>query len=483
MTHRSITLRLSLLFALITSMILIGVGWYLDHTLVKHFEQRDTAELAGKVTLVRHLLSELQEESDIAGDVHRFRDAMVGHDTLSLWLFSQDGSTIFATSNYDLPSGLAFVSAPADVLPTHVLDWFPDPGKHLRIMSAWGTVGAKSDQQVRIMLVADASDHLGVLSRYRSAILSAIAAALLASILLGAWVTQRELRPVTAIAEAAGIVSASRLGDRLDGTSVPDEVQPLVRAFNAMLARLEESFTRLSQFSSDVAHEFRTPIANLVMHTQVTMSKSRSAEEYRHALELNLEEFDRLSRMISDMLFLAKAEYDQSVLNLERLDLRREIEAVVEFFDPLAQEHQVALHVSGAGETIADRLMVQRAIANLLSNALQYTAPGNPVQITIGPSSADTIQLSVANPGPDIPSEHLSRLFDRFYRVDSSRAKADAGSGLGLAIVKSIMKLHDGSVRVQSTNCVTTFTLVFQNRDPGHLCVTSTRRREDHPAS
>lgn len=473
MTLRSITLRLSLLFALIASSILVSVGWYLDHALVEHFQQRDRAELAGKVELVRHLLSELKQEGDIANDAHRFRDAMVGHGTLHLWLIGKEGGTIFGTTEYALPSGIALTPAPADARLTAVSDWFPGADQHFRIMTAWGTVGARSDQQVRIVLLADASDHLGVLSRFRSAMVSAIAAALLASVVLGAWVTRRELRPVTAIAEAASAISASRLGNRLDGSSVPDEVRPLVQAFNAMLARLDQSFTRLSQFSSDVAHEFRTPIANLVMQTQVTVSRARSAEEYRHALESNLEEFDRLSRMISDMLFLAMAEHHDNVLRFERLELNQVAAAVAEFFDPVAQERQVSVLVSGRAEATADRLLVQRAIANLLSNAIRYTASGATVQIVIDAAVQDGVLIRVSNPGPDILSEHLPRLFDRFYRVDPAREKSAESCGLGLAIAKSIMTLHNGTITVRSMNNLTTFTLFFPDQEQTRVPVES----------
>ncbi len=462
MTRRSMTLRLSVFFALISSLILIGIAWYLYVSLVEHFRQRDVGELTGKVELVRHLLSELKNEHAIPTDVHRFRDAMVGHDTLHLWLFSKDGETIFGTSEFDVPPAL--IPPPTDALatPNSARDWFPDSARHLRIMSAWGQVGSQKTQQVRIVLLLDASEHLSLLTRYQKTILAALAGGLVASILLGAWVTRRELRPVSMIAEAASAISASHLSERLNVCDVPDEVRPLADAFNAMLVRLDDSFTRLSSFSSDLAHELRTPISNLVMHTQVTLSRARSAEQYRQALESNLEEFDRLTRMISDMLFLAKADHGQSALKQESLDLRREVESVLEFFEPLAEERQVKLHVAGDAQVTGDRLMVQRAIANLVSNAVRHTESGRTVDIEIGPTSATGVQLSVSNPGPDIAPEHLSRLFDRFYRVEFARDNSAESSGLGLAIVKSIMSLHGGTVSAQSREGMTRFALSFR---------------------
>lgn len=461
MTHRSITLRLSVFFALISSLILIGIAWYLYVSLVEHFRQRDVSELTGKVALVRHLLSELTNEAAIPGDVHRFRDTMVGHDTLHLWLFSKDAGVIFGTSDFDIPPSVIPPAAPPETSPSMVRDWFPGPARHLRVMAAWAQVGSQPAQQVRLVLVADASAHLSLLTRYRRTLLAASACALIASALLGAWVTRRELRPVAAIAKAASTVSASRLNDRLDVGEVPDEVRPLVEAFNAMLARLDDSFTRLSSFSSDLAHELRTPVSNLVMHTQVTLSKARSAEQYRQALESNLEEFDRLTRMISDMLFLAKADHGESALKLESLDLRREVQAVIEFFRPLAEERKVSLDIVGDARVTVDRLMVQRAIANLVSNAVRHTDQNGTVKIQIEPAASGGAELSVSNPGPDIAPEHLPRLFDRFYRVQFARENSAESSGLGLAIVKSIMFLHGGAVSAQSGKGVTTFTLSF----------------------
>ena len=328
-------------------------------------------------------------------------------------------------------------------------------------MSAWGAVGTTPAQQVRIVLVLDASEHQALLTRFRKTTIGVLPGALIVSVLLGAWVTPRELRPLTMIVQTAGTISVSRLGQRLDSNNTPDEVQPLVVAFNAMLARLDDSFTRLSSFSSDLAHELRTPIANVVMHNQVILSKPRSVAEYRQALESNLEEFDRLSRMISDMLFLAKEDHGQSALKLQPLILSQEAGVVIEFFEALALEHQVTLDLNGEGAIVGDRLMVQRAIANLLSNAIRYTPPGYTVQIGIAETSPRRAQFIVSNPGPVIPPEHLSRLFDRFYRVDPAREKSSESSGLGLAIVKSIMRLHGGNASVQSENGMTRFTLEF----------------------
>jgi two-component system heavy metal sensor histidine kinase CusS len=238
-----------------------------------------------------------------------------------------------------------------------------------------------------------------------------------------------------------------------------------------MLGRLHNSFARLSDFSSDLAHELRTPINNLMGQTQVALSRIRNAEDYRAVLESNLEEYERLARMIRDMLFLAQADNAQSdsaqlPLHAEQLDLRTELDKIAEFYQMAADERGVKITSSGSGSITADRILVQRAIGNLISNALQHSPKNSEVHTCVS-STDDALELQVSNHGAGIPSEHLERIFDRFYRINNARRKTDTGSGLGLAIVKSIMELHGGHVSVESqAKQLTTFTLHFPKSNP-----------------
>jgi two-component system heavy metal sensor histidine kinase CusS len=211
--------------------------------------------------------------------------------------------------------------------------------------------------------------------------------------------------------------------------------------------------------SSDLAHELRTPVSNLLTQTQVTLSKARSAEDYRDILASNAEEFERLSRTISDMLFLAKADNNQIIPNREAIDLAEEIGDLLEYYDVLAEEKSIDLSFSGAGQILGDRLMLRRAISNLLSNALRHTPNDGVVTVQIEERDDGLTHIAVENTGNEIPAEHLPRLFDRFYRVDSSRLRTTENSGLGLAITQSIVIAHGGKVRVQSTAEKTRFTL------------------------
>ena len=196
----------------------------------------------------------------------------------------------------------------------------------------------------------------------------------------------------------------------------------------------------------------------------MTLSRARSDDDYRDILASNAEEFERLSRMIADMLFLAKADNQQIIPNRERVEMADEVADLLEFYGLLAEEKAIRVTLSGAGAVTGDRLMLRRAVSNLLSNALRHTPDGGAVTIRLE-RQRSRLALTVENSGPGIPAEHLPRLFDRFYRADSSRQRTTEGSGLGLAITRSILLAHGGEVSVESADQRTRFTLTLPASD------------------
>jgi two-component system heavy metal sensor histidine kinase CusS len=229
-----------------------------------------------------------------------------------------------------------------------------------------------------------------------------------------------------------------------------------------MLTRLEDSFSRLSRFSDDVAHELRTPINGLMGMAEVTLSKERTPEEYRLVIESSIEEYGRLSRMIERLLFLARATNKEISIEKMPLDLHRELVRICELYRAMAEEQGVETICHGEGTVQADPELFGRALSNLLANALQHTPSGGRVTLAGSRVSEHVVEVRVPDTGTGIPAEHLAKIFDRFFRVDSTRSAATGGAGLGLAIVKSIMDLHGGTVRVESrTNNGTTFVLAF----------------------
>lgn len=216
-------------------------------------------------------------------------------------------------------------------------------------------------------------------------------------------------------------------------------------------ARMEEAFNRLSDFSVDLAHELRTPISNLMMQTQVALSHPRTEGEYQETLASNAEEFERLSIMIADMLFIARAEQGLIVPRRQPVNLALEVRNLIDFFDALAEEKGVRLLWKGEGIVSGDALMLRRAIGNLLSNAIRHTPVGGEVRLILAPDErGEGISLTVENTGQPIPPEHLPKLFDRFYRADPSRHQEGEGTGLGLSIARSILRAHGGDLTVHS---------------------------------
>ncbi|MCB1659816.1 MAG: heavy metal sensor histidine kinase, partial [Pseudomonadales bacterium] len=280
-------------------------------------------------------------------------------------------------------------------------------------------------------------------------------------IALLSWLAARRgLSPVQTMAVVAEGISAQQLQQRLASESVPLELQPLARAFNAMLDRLGDSLQRLSEFSSDLAHELRTPINNLMTQTQVSLAKPRTAQDYQEVLYSSLEEYERLARMISDMLFLAKADNGLMMPNQQTIELSAEIDALLEFYDALAAEKAIHLYRVGHGVILGDSLMIRRAFSNLLSNAIRHTPTGGSITLSIT-QEENTRTVHIENTGADIPSEQIPRIFDRFYRGDASRQRTDEGAGLGLAITKSIIHAHHGDVYVSSGQGKTRFSVTL----------------------
>jgi two-component system heavy metal sensor histidine kinase CusS len=276
----------------------------------------------------------------------------------------------------------------------------------------------------------------------------AVAAALAG--LLGWAAVRRGLAPLHAIRQGAAGVTASRLDYRLPLDAVPLELAALAQTLNDMLARLEDSFQRLKDFSSDLAHELRTPISNLMTETQVALTRARNPDEYREVLESNAEEYERLARMVGDMLFLAQAEHGLVVPSREPVDLANEVRELFDFFDALAEEKSLQLSLTGSGQISGDKLMLRRALANLLSNAIRHTPAGGSIRVAIELTDRGAA-LAIENTGEAIPPQHLSRIFDRFYRADPSRHHGNEGAGLGLAITRSIVRAHGGEISAHST--------------------------------
>ncbi|ABR89313.1 heavy metal sensor kinase [Janthinobacterium sp. Marseille] len=456
----SLTSRIGLLFFLVSVLIFSGVGTYLYRSLAGQLEFRDDQELMGKISLMRHLAEESDSIAAIRKDPHYFLDAAASHDRLIIMLKDVDGNIILHTNSDQgsLPT-IAVLPLEMNPVPRSITLLWTSTGLTARAIAAQGKV--RSGEKIVIVVARTASDRMELLKAYRVEIgMAALCGTLLAA-LLGYILVRRGLRPVRLIAGQASSITAHRLDTRLDLSSAPQELHELVQAFNAMLDRLDGSFQRLSQFSADLAHDLRTPLNNLMVQTQVALVQARSVEDYQGLLISNVEEYERLTRMVESMLFLARVEHTHVMLNKSALSLPEELQRIADYFEGLADEAGVRLTVEAGGRVYADAILLRRAIGNLVANAIPYTPRGATIVLK-GVMTADGATVSVVNPGAGIAAQHIPHVFNRFYRGDAARSNSATSTGLGLAIVQSIMALHGGRATVTSEeNGLTEFSLIF----------------------
>lgn len=455
--RKSITYRLTLLFASVSTGVLLVLGLLIGNLVERHFEEQDMEVLNGKLELTRHALEKVYSQSDLDALPQQLDDSLVGHHGLAVVVVAPSGQTLFVTSGAEFPHVL--LAGTADMSISRPIIWKSKNGVPLRGISAMVKTGIRGSKPAVVAVATDISHHEHFMSSFRFTLWTVVVLAALITGFLGWMAVRRGLAPLGAIKREAAAITANRLHSRLPTESVPVELMDLAQTLNQMLARLEDSFRRLSDFSSDIAHELRTPVSNLLTQTQVMLSRARTVDEYQDVLASNAEELERMAKMIADMLFLAKAENDLVVPTLETVDLRSEAEGLASFYEAVAEENGVTLTVDGSATVSGDRLMLRRAMGNLLSNAFGHTPRGGYVRIRIDINDDRMARVQVENSGETIPPEHLSRLFDRFYRTDPSRKGLAEGAGLGLAITRSIIQAHGGSVSVQSVEGTTTFTL------------------------
>ncbi len=454
----SLTARMALLFALLAIILLLGLGILMERAVDLHFDELDAHDLSAKMAVIGHLIDRTPDAAALDTLPQRLYDALAGQDHIAVLLRDAEGVVIFGAQLESFePAHLTSTAA----LPAE--QGWTRAGRHFIGLERILFLPFPEPEPLQALVALDVTHHVHFLDQVRQHLWLGVALAAAFAALLG-WVAARQgLAPLGRVVSTARRLSAEQLGERIDAQDAPRELQELAEAFNGMLDRLESSFQRLSEFSADIAHELRTPVSNLMTETQVALSRSRSADEYRETLHSNLEEFDRLARMIGDMLFLAKADNGLLPRPAEPVRLEAEAEALVEFYEALAEEKGVCLRLAGSATVPGDRLMLRRALSNLLSNAIRHTPPGGTVEIRIS-AAGDRATLAVRNRGTPIPPQRLPLLFERFHRVDPSRSGQGEGAGLGLAITRSIVEAHGGRITAESGDGLTTFTVQLPQR-------------------
>lgn len=452
--RNSLRLRVTAMFMLIVALAAAGLGAYLYHAFVGEIERRDDIQLLGKLRQVQILLGRPGAEALLRNQPDFFRDTMSGQENSLVRFIAPNGSVLAdinaSGEQYPLPP---LAQGTPDYSAIHA--WTSRAGDPGRVVAGSARMGSG---EVTVIVARVYGERAATFARYRRQIAVAAALSALAAALCAAWMLQRGLRPLQVVAAHAALVRPGALDQRLDAGQAPSELQPLVAALNAMLVRLQQGYARLSGFSADLAHEFRTPVTNLLGQSQVMLAQPRSTAEYEQLLGSNIEELERLARMIESMLFLARAGQDDVLLTRRALPVLDEMCNVADLYEGMAEECDVQLLCSGEGSVLADPALLRRALANLVSNAVRHAEPGSVVYLHAVQRDGAT-EISVTNRGAPIAVEHLPHLFERFYRADPARGHGS--TGLGLAIVSAIMDLHGGSAAVHSDGAITRFALVF----------------------
>jgi len=419
----------------------------------RHFAEQDADELAVMNQAIKKSVLESPTPAQLPDALSR---AVSGHHGVYFQVWDSTNQLIYSTPGADFERIQAKITPEKQIHPDNLKTWIANSNTYRGSVTQLESMG----ERYNVVTAIDMDFHLQFLQGFRRS-LWLIMMLTGGVTLLATWFgVHQGHSPLRGLSQSMRNIQADRLHVRLDPATLPAELQELTSAFNQMISRLEDSFTRLSHFSADIAHELRTPLTNLITQTQVALGRARTLKEYRELLYSNLEEQERLSRMVNDMLWLAKSDHGLIRPVQVSLDLAVEIRELFEFFEALAEEKQITLRLTGHAPTIqGDRAMLRRAISNLLSNAIRYTPADKWIQVRLDSPTQNEITLSVTNPGPRITTEHLPRLFDRFYRADPSRTRQNEGVGLGLAIVRSIVEAHGGYVEAISDQNCTSFTL------------------------
>jgi len=439
---RSIAFQLILLFTLAAAFLLAcGLGIFYS-IVVRHALAEDNAVLADKMFALSADLRENGPEI-LAEEVTAHRAGQ--HTPYWIRILDSQGRAIAETPQMDR------------LIPTQIFPVGRESTEALRTRKDYRSAGKlfslvafnehPSGKIYTLQLAQDRSSDKQVERNFALLFMTVLFGGVVASALIAIIVTRRGLRPLREMTESLGRIGPDQLKERIGSTGWPHELQPLAIAFDQMLKRLDDSFTRLSQFSADLAHELRTPIANMMGEAQVALTRDRTAADYRETIESTVAECERLSRIVDNLLFVARVDAAREPIARKWFDARAAVEKITAFYQVIADDHSVTINCSGDGQIYADPDLFERAVGNLLDNALRFTPEHGSIHIGLSKPKAD-FEVAVSDSGCGIAAEHLPRVFDRFYRAESSRGSD--GAGLGLALVKSIVDLHGGSAKIDS---------------------------------
>lgn len=433
-----------LLVTLVCTVMLCVVGtltyWGIDRILLREQDQA----LAARIERLEILLQDSSNIEQIIQKPKIYQNMLGNQDNLFILIQGQHQLIDINPLNIQIPQ----LASEQNI---HFLDLHQN---HYPTRIAWKNFEI-SGQSYQLIAGKQWSERLGILYSFRNDLILYFGFGLMALCIL-CWVVCHigltGLRELTRQTQQIGIQS---LQQRITIQHQSRDVMQLTNAINLMLQRIEEGYQQLNHFSENIAHEFRTPLNNLIGQTEILLSESRYTEDYQNLLVSHLEEYQRLKRMINSMLFLARADQQQIELHLQEIQLEEFIENILSFYDLLASEKHMRIMSNIRHLTVrADFELLQHAISNLIENAILHGPLHGQIQVSIEPvinQDKNMLRLSVLSLDVFIDQQHLKHLFERFYQCHPSRHQQGHSGGLGLSIVASIMQLHGGSYDVQNT--------------------------------
>jgi len=448
-TTRSIALRLAVLFAAAALGVFALIGVELHRVFDQAIEAHELEELDTKFQDIAYILQRIRTP-DQWTRIHAKLDALTPPDrSTRYWIWSDDPQVRYGGAVAEIAS----VSGAADDRGRGEVT-IENQAVPMRTRSQYFAADA-TRPALRFVVGIDSAPFVHAERQFERSLVAWSALGVILVAILGYWAARFGLRPLQRISLDAQQIDATNLAQRLDTTKMPTELSHLGSSFNGALDRLEAAYQKLEAFNADVTHELRTPLANLIGQTQVALSRQRGRSELEETLQSNLEELERLRSIISDMLFLARADQGEKAMSLAPASLTEEVQKTVEFLDLITDEAGVTVRIEGSAHAPIERSLLRRAITNLLHNAIRHTRSHDEIVVRLSETESDAA-IAISNPGPEIPSEHLGRIFDRFYRIDSARPNSGENHGLGLSIVKAVASMHAGTVFASSGDGVTT---------------------------
>jgi two-component system, OmpR family, heavy metal sensor histidine kinase CusS len=460
-SRRTLAFRLTAAYSLVGLVLVLLATASLYIVLRAELDKSTELFLADKLHVLRTMLSERPDDMDGLREEIELETAARRYEQFYIRLLDDHGAPILTTPGMAGQLDIAELIRRTSSRPERPVSMTGFHGRAFRVASATAWAGSAPARRDTIQIAIDISQEEALLSRYRWWFWATLLASAVLFPVLGYRIARHGIRPVEEIAATARSITSTNLRERIRAEGYPSELASLAATFNEMLDRLEESFERISRFSADIAHDLRTPVNNIRGEAEVALARARTVDEYREVIESSLEEAVRLSDLIGDLLFLARAESPLKELRREPVNVGHLLSAVRDYYEASASDGGIALVADEVTEPVTaelDRALMLRAVSNLVSNAIAHTPTGGTVTLAARAEGA-AVRIEVSDTGAGIPAEALPRVFDRFFRVDPSRSQTSGGTGLGLAIVQSIMALHGGHAEIASRfghgTCVT----------------------------